>query len=92
MNKVSKFKILLITTLFLAILLLILIGSFFTGYTVLISMIASLFSKTLSLPAVIIGIFLIEIIGIFTFWVVKKSFGLYKRKTGMKIIRNKENS
>ncbi|MCQ9903148.1 hypothetical protein ACY2DA_13465 [Staphylococcus simulans] len=89
MGKVSKIKIFVITLIFILLLLTLLVISFFAGYTVFISMIASLVSKTLSLPAVVVGIFLIQLLGLLTMWSIKKLINLYKDKTGMKIIRNK---
>lgn len=82
-----KLMITVYTVLCLITMLLLLILSFFAAYTVFLSMIIALATHTLNTVVCIIGVFLIQGIGVLTWWIIKKLYRLYCSKTGFKIKR-----
>lgn len=89
MNNKDKFKITLLSVLFIISILFLLFLSFFGGYSVFLSMLMALSTHTLNAVTCVLGIFLIQIMGICTWHVIKKSFHKYKEKTGFKIEKSK---
>lgn len=82
-----KLMITVYTVLCLITILVLLISSFFAAYTVFLSMIIALATHTLNTVVCIIGVFLIQGIGVLTWWIMKKLYRLYCSKTGFKIKR-----
>lgn len=89
MNNKDKIKITLISLLFIAVILFLLFLSFFGGYSVFLSMLLGLSTHTLNTVTCIIGIFIIQIIGVCAWRVIKMAFYKYREKTGFKIEKRK---
>ncbi|MBI5973903.1 hypothetical protein [Staphylococcus caledonicus] len=89
MTSKEKFKIAMFTLLSLIIIVLLLIISFFAAYTVFLSMLIALSTNTLNTAVCILGVFLMQVIGIFTWWLIKRLYRVYCNKTGFNI--KKEN-
>ncbi len=85
MRTKNKLKIGVVTLFYLIAILALLILSFFAGYTVFLSMLLSLASNTFNTTVCILGVFLIQSIGILTLWILKKVHKIYSNKTGFKV-------
>lgn len=90
MNSKDKFKITLISLLCIISILFLLFLSFFAAYSVFLSMLLALSTHTFNIVALVIGIFIIQVIGICTWHVIKMIFYKYKEKTGFKIEKSKK--
>lgn len=88
MSSKEKLKIATHTVLFVIAMLVLFTLSFFAGYTVFLSILIALATNTLNTIVCIIGIFLVQGIGILTLWCVKKLYSFYCFKTGFKIERD----
>ncbi len=85
MSNKNKFKIGVTTIFYLVIILILIVLSFFAGYTVFLSMLLALASKTFNTTVCVLGVFLIQCIGVLTLWTFKKIYKMYCNKTGFKI-------
>lgn len=87
MDRRRKFEIAMYTVLGLVAMILLLVLSFFAAYTVFLSMLIALATHMLNTTVCILGVFLIQGIGILTWWITKKLYSLYCSKTGFRIER-----